>query len=211
MTISRWSRAQLADGGWVRRMFMEGLRLRQEHGEDAVVDLSLGQPLEADAPIAEAFRAAADDRFVGRFGYMPNLGYPEVRERAAEDVNFSGVTSASIAMTQGAAAAICLAIRTFVDPGDEVIGVAPYFPEFRLYCETASARFVPVKVRDDLRLDLEGIAAALSSHTAAVLVNSPSNPSGHVLDREEMKGVTELLQRHNERHDRRVLLLVDEV
>ena len=211
MTVSRWSRAQLADGGWIRRMFMEGVRLRQEHGEDAVVDLSLGQPLEADAPIAAAFRAAADDRFVGRFGYMPNLGYPEVRERAAEDVDFSGVTSASIAMTQGAAAAICVAIRTFVDPGDEVIGVAPYFPEFRLYCETASARFVPVKVRDDLRLDLEGIAAALSSRTAAVLVNSPSNPSGHVLDRDEMQGLTELLQRHNERHDRRVLLIVDEV
>jgi aspartate aminotransferase len=211
MTISRWSRAQLADGGWIRRMFMEGVRLRQEHGEDAVVDLSLGQPLEADTPTVEAFRAAAEDRFLGRFGYMPNLGYPEVRERAAEDVDFAGVTSASIAMTPGAAAAICVAIRTFVDPGDEVIGVAPYFPEFRLYCETASARFVPVKVHDDLRLDLEAIAATLSSRTAAVLVNSPSNPSGHVLDREELRGLTALLQQHNERHDRRVLLIVDEV
>jgi len=192
-------------------MFMEGLRLRQEHGEDAVVDLSLGQPLEADTPIVEAFRAAAEDRFLGRFGYMPNLGYPEVRERAAEDVGFAGVTSASIVMTPGAAAAICVAIRTFVDPGDEVISVAPYFPEFRLYCETASARFVPVKVHDDLRLDLEAIAATLSSRTAAVLLNSPSNPSGHVLDREELQGLTALLQQHNERHDRRVLLIVDEV
>src|SRR5579864_6774249 len=108
MSISRWSRAQLADGGWVRRMFMEGLRLRAELGEDAVADLSLGQPLEADEPIAEAFRAASADRFAGRFGYMPNLGYPEVRERTARDVDFPGVSAASIAMTAGAASAICI-------------------------------------------------------------------------------------------------------
>src|SRR5579864_2552239 len=109
-------------------MFMEGLRLRAKHGEDAVVDLSLGQPLEADEPIAAAFRAAAGDRFHGRFGYMPNLGYPEVRERTAQDVGFPGVDASCVAMTSGAAAAITVAIRTFVDPGDEVIGIAPFFP-----------------------------------------------------------------------------------
>ena len=128
MTVSRWSAAQLRDGGWIRRMFMEGLRLRAELGDDAVADLSIGQPLEASAAIVDAFHAAADDRFAGRFGYMPNLGYHEVRERAAEDVDFPGITADHVAMTAGAAAAICVAIRTFVDPGDEVIGVAPYFP-----------------------------------------------------------------------------------
>ena len=211
MTISRWSRGQLSDSGWVRRMFMEGLRLRAEYGDDAVVDLSLGQPLEADEPIAAAFRAAAGDRFQGRFGYMPNLGYPEVRERAALDAEFPGVDSSCVAITSGAAAAISVAIRTFVDPGDEVIGVAPYFPEFRLYCETASARFVPIPARTDLRLDLEAIAAALSSRTAAVLLNSPCNPSGHVLDEDELRGLASLLARHGQVHDRRVLLIVDEV
>jgi aspartate aminotransferase len=211
MTLSRWSRAQLQDGGWIRRMFMEGVRLRAEHGDDAVADLSLGQPLDADDHVAAAFRAASDDRFPGRFGYMPNLGYPEVRERAAEDVDFAGITAGCVAMTPGAAAAICIAIRTFVDPGDDIVGVAPYFPEFRLYCETAGARFVPVAVRDDLRLDLDGIAAALSSRTTAVLLNSPSNPSGHVLDEDELRGLASLLGRHNAKHDRPVLLIVDEV
>jgi aspartate aminotransferase len=142
---------------------------------------------------------------------MPNLGYPEVRERAAEDVDFPGVTSACVAVTPGAAAAICIAIRTFVDPGDDILGVAPYFPEFRLYCETAGARFVPVATRDDLVLDLDGIAAALTPRTAAVLLNSPSNPSGHVLDEDELRGLAALLERHNAKHDRRVLVIVDEV
>ena len=212
MTISRWSKAQLQDGGWIRRMFMEGLRLRAEHGDDAVADLSIGQPLEAGDAVVEAFHAAINDRFRGRFGYMPNLGYPEVRERTTEDVDFPGITADCVAMTPGAAAAICVALRTFVDPGDDVIGVAPYFPEFRLYCETASARFTPIPVReDDLRLDLDRIEAALSPRTAAVLLNSPSNPSGHVLGESELEGLAAILERHNARHDRRVLVIVDEV
>ena len=211
MSISRWSRAQLQDGGWIRRMFMEGERLRAEFGESTVANLSIGQPLEAPEAIVEAFAAASRERFRGRFGYMPNLGYPDVRERAAEDVDFPGITSDSIAMTAGAACAITAAIRTFVDPGDDVIGVAPYFPEFRLYCETASARFVPVPTGPDLRLDLDGISGALSGHTAAVIVNSPCNPSGHVLDGGELSGLASVLDAHNNRHDRKVLLIIDEV
>ena len=193
-------------------MFMEGVRLRAEYGDDAVVDLSIGQPLEADDGVVAAFRAAVDDRFEGRFGYMPNLGYEDVRERAAEDVEFSGVTAGCIAMTPGAAAAITVALRTFVDPGDEVIGVAPYFPEFRLYCETSGARFVPVEVDEaSQHLNLEGIAAALTPRTAAVLLNSPSNPSGHLLHTHELEALATLLERHNERNGRRVLVIVDEV
>ncbi len=192
-------------------MFMEGERLRAEFGESTVADLSIGQPLEAPETIVEAFAAASREKFRGRFGYMPNLGYPDVRERAAEDVDFPGITSDSIAMTAGAACAINAAIRTFVDPGDDVIGVAPYFPEFRLYCETASARFVPVPTGPDLRLDLDGISGALSAHTAAVIVNSPCNPSGHVLDGGELSGLAAVLEAHNNRHDRKVLLIIDEV
>src|ERR1700687_3589469 len=93
VTISRWSRAQLQDGGWIRRMFMEGERLRAKFGEEAVADLSIGQPLEAPEAVVEAFAAAARERFVGRFGYMPNLGYVDVRERGAEDVDLPGISS----------------------------------------------------------------------------------------------------------------------
>lgn len=212
MTLSRWSRSQLQDGGWIRRMFMEGIRLRAEHGDDAVVDLSIGQPLEAGEAVVAAFRAAVDDRFAGRFGYMPNLGYEEVRERAAEDVDFPGLTSSCIALTSGAAAAISIALRTFVDPGDDVIGVAPFFPEFRLYCDTSGARFVPIPVNEStLRIDLDAIAAAMTPRTSAVLLNSPSNPSGHVLDAHELNGLAELLEKHHERYSRPVLLIIDEV
>jgi aspartate aminotransferase len=211
MTLSRWTRSHLESGGWIRRMFNEGQRLRDQYGEDAVADLALGQPLEAGDVVAEAFREAARERFPARYEYMPNLGYSDVRERTAAEAGISGVTAGSIAMTQGAAAAACIALRSFVDPGQDVIGVAPYFPEFRLYAETASARFVPVSVRADMHLDLDGIEAALSRNTAAVIVNSPNNPSGHVLQGQELQDLAALLEQHNSRHDRRVLLIVDEV
>ncbi len=211
MTLSRWTRSQLESGGWIRRTFMEGQRQRALYGDDEVADLALGQPLEAGDAVADAFRAAAAERFSGRYEYMPNLGYDDVRERTAAQSGVRGVAAEHIAMTQGAAAAACIALRAFVDPGQDVIGVAPYFPEFRLYCETASTRFVPIAVRGDMSLDLEGIESALSRNTAAVLVNSPSNPSGHVLQEEELRGLADLLTRHNMRHDSRVVLIVDEV
>jgi len=126
--LSRWTTAQVEAGGWIRRMFAEGERLRIEHGDDAVIDLSLGQPLDAPAVVREAWTRAAAETFPGRHAYMPNLGYPELRERAAEDVDSPGVTAACITMTGGAAGAICLALRAFVDAGDEVVGIALVLP-----------------------------------------------------------------------------------
>ncbi|HEX4754534.1 MAG TPA: aminotransferase class I/II-fold pyridoxal phosphate-dependent enzyme [Candidatus Dormibacteraeota bacterium] len=209
--LSRWTTAQVEAGGWIRRMFAEGQRLRTEHGDDAVDDLSLGQPLDAPAVVREAFTRAAAEHFPGRHAYMPNLGYPEVRERAAEDVGSPGVTAACIAMTGGAAGAICLALRAFVDSGDEVVGIAPCFPEFAPYCETGGLTFVPVRAHDhSLRADIDGLVRALTERTAALIINTPSNPSGHVIEHDEMSEIVDVLEHHNRRTGRRVLLIVDE-
>jgi aspartate aminotransferase len=209
--LSRWTTSQVEAGGWIRRMFAEGQRLRTEHGDDAVDDLSLGQPLDAPAVVREAFTRAAAEFFPGRHAYMPNLGYPEVRERAAEDVGSPGVTASCIAMTGGAAGAICLAMRAFVDAGDEVVGIAPYFPEFAPYCETGGLSFVPVRADDDsLRVNIDALVRALTERTAALIINTPSNPSGHVIEDGEMAAIVDVLEHHNRRTGRRVLLVVDE-
>jgi aspartate aminotransferase len=209
--LSRWTTSQIEAGGWIRRMFAEGQRLRTEHGDDAVDDLSLGQPLDAPAVVREAFTRAATESFPGRHAYMPNLGYPEVRERAAEDVGSAGVTAACIAMTGGAAGAICLALRAFVDAGDEVVGIAPYFPEFAPYCETGGLTFVPVRADDQtLHVDIDALVRALTERTAAVIINTPSNPSGHVIEHDEMAAIVDVLEHHNRRTGRRLLLVVDE-
>jgi aspartate aminotransferase len=209
--LSRWTAAQVEAGGWIRRMFAEGQRLRAEHGEEAVIDLSLGQPLDAPLVVREALARAAAEDFPGRHMYMPNLGYPELRERAAEDVEVPGVTAACIAITGGAAGAMCLALRAFLDAGDEVVGIAPYFPEFRPYCETGALRFIPVPADDGTqRADIDGMVRALSERTAAVIINTPSNPSGHVIEHEEMAAIVDVIEHHNRRTGRRILLVVDE-
>jgi aspartate aminotransferase len=210
--LSRWARAELDAGSWVRRMFAEGQRLRALHGDDAVHDLALGQPLgEPPQAVREALQRAAAERGTQRFAYMPNLGYAEVRERAAQDVAFPGVTRDAVAMTGGAGAALSLALRSFVDPGDEVIGFTPYFGEYRAYCSAAGARFVAVPSRPDMSLDLAATEAALSRRTAAVILNTPNNPSGHVTTEEELRGLAELLQAHRRRSGRQVVLVVDAV
>ncbi len=142
---------------------------------------------------------------------MPNLGYPELRERAAEDVEAPGVTAASIAITGGAAGAMCLALRAFLDAGDEVVGIAPYFPEFRPYCETGGLTFTPVHADDATqRVDTDALVRALSDRTAALIINTPSNPSGHVVEHEEMADIVDVLEHHNRRTGKRILLVVDE-
>ena len=209
--LSRWTAAEVEAGGWIRRMFAEGQRLRALHGDDAVIDLSLGQPLDAPVEVRDALARAASEWFPGRNAYMPNLGYPALRERAAEDVAFAGVGAESIAMTGGAAGAMCLALRAFVNAGDEVVGVAPYFPEFRPYCETAGLRFRVARTDPATqRVDIDSLVSALSASTAALILNTPCNPSGHVIEPDEMREVVDVLEHHNRRTGRRVLLVVDE-
>jgi aspartate aminotransferase len=192
-------------------MFAEGERLRTDHGEDAVLDLSLGQPLDAPEVVREAFMRAAAESYPGRHAYMPNLGYPELRERTAEDVDSPGVTGACIAMTGGAAGALCLALRAFLNAGDEVVGIAPYFPEFPPYCETGGLSYVPVAADDaSQRVDIDALVRALTDRTAALMINTPSNPSGHVIEHDEMAAIVDVLEHHNRRTGRRILLVVDE-
>jgi aspartate aminotransferase len=209
--LSRWTAAQLEAGSWVRRMFSEGERLRALHGPDAVADLALGQPLgEPLEAVRTAIRAAAAERGAERFGYMPNLGFPEARERVAADIGM-GVGPDCVALTGGAGAAICLALRAFVDPGDEVLGVVPFFGEYRAYSATVGASWVTVASAPDFGLDLEAVERALNPRTAALILNTPCNPSGHVATGDELRGLATVLERHRRRHGRRVVLIVDEV
>ncbi len=186
-------------------------RLREVHGAGAVADLSHGQPLEALEPVRLAFREAAAARRPMRFGYMPNLGYPELCERIAEDVTYPGVTAQSVALTVGAAGAMSMALRTFVEGGSEVIVNAPYFSEFRLYSAVAGHRLRVAQTQGDGSLDLAAIEAVLGKETGAIILNTPGNPSGQVTTEEEMRGLAGLLEAHRRRHHRPVLLVVDEV
>lgn len=104
-----------------------------------------------------------------------------------------------------------VALRTFCDAGDEVLGSIPFFGEYPLYCEAIGTRFVPVASASEGSLDLDAIAGALSERTRAMLLNTPNNPSGRVTSIDELRGLGDILRTHQVRTGRTVILVLDEV
>ena len=113
--------------------------------------------------------------------YMPNAGHPQVRAAVAERVaRATGLpyTANHILMTVGAGAALNTVLKALLDPGDEVLTVAPYFAEYVFYVENHGGRLVVVAPKPDLTPDVARLEAAITPRTRAILVNSPNNPSG---------------------------------
>jgi aspartate aminotransferase len=200
MSVSKTVAGQLDQASWIRRMFEEGARLRAERGADRVFDFTLGNP-EVEPPelvLAALGRAAgAGEGHCHR--YMPNAGFPSAREAVAERLRArTGLpyTAAHVLMTCGSAGAMNVAFKAMLDPGDEVIVLVPYFPEYRFYIENHGGRMVPVETDDAFQPDLERIAAAITPRTKALVLNSPNNPTGAVYSERTLAGLGALLAGH---------------
>src|SRR5215471_9920038 len=147
--ISRSISTQMERSSWIRQMFEIGIRMRRERGSENVFDFSLGNPdVEPPDAVIETLQRIASSPLPHRHGYMPNAGFPEVRAAIARNLAartggpFSGD---DILMTNGAAGAINTVLKSILDPGDEVIVLNPYFPEYRFYIENHGGRVVPVE------------------------------------------------------------------
>ncbi|MBC7356346.1 MAG: pyridoxal phosphate-dependent aminotransferase [Desulfomicrobiaceae bacterium] len=206
----------LARSSWIRRMFETGIELKRRYGADAVQDLSLGNPdLAPPAVVADALRDLADraaEPFA--FGYMPNAGYPELRAALAEALCAEqgvDLSANHVLVTCGAAGAINVVLRAVLNPGDEVLAIAPYFVEYGFYVENHGGRLVAVPARTpDFGLDLAAVEAAISARTRCVILNSPNNPTGRVYSAEELAALGALLARAEARVGRPILIIADE-
>ncbi|HEU4394547.1 MAG TPA: pyridoxal phosphate-dependent aminotransferase [Planctomycetota bacterium] len=214
MPASRRVQELMKGSSWIRRMFEEGARLKALHGADAVQDFSLGNPvLEPPPEVKEALRAALDDPAPGRHRYMPNAGFPEVRRAAAEFLTKDfGVAIAEdrVLMCVGAGGGLNVVLKSILDPGDEVIVLAPWFPEYQFYVDNHGGRMVPVPTGRGFLPDGSAIEAALTPRTAAVIVNSPNNPTGVAYAQSDLDAIGAAIRRHRERTGRTVHLLSDE-
>ena len=198
----------------IRRMFEEGALLKQEFGSDKVYDFSIGNPdLEPPEELKAAIVALAQQKEIGCHGYMPNAGYLETRQAMGNKVGTEqGMTVEGrfVVMTCGAAGALNCLFKALLAPGDEVVVPAPFFAEYRHYVGNYGGVLVPVPCRADFSLDVDAIGSSLSQKTAAVLVNSPNNPSGKVYSRQEMEGLAQVLERHGQVSGRVPYLVCDE-
>ena len=184
MPVSRALQQQLENASWIRRMFEEGVRLKRERGADKVFDFSLGNPdVEPPAEVLDALRRVVAGNRPGSHGYMPNPGYPEVREIVARKLQReTGLAFAAedVFMTIGAAGACNVILKSILDPGDEVIVLTPFFPEYQFYIANHSGRMVLVDTDNEFLPDVEKIAAAITPRTRAIILNSPNNPTGRI-------------------------------
>ena len=214
MAVSRKIRRFMAEGGWIRRVFEEGLELKARIGAENVFDLSLGNPvIEPPAEFKDALRRLADSTDAGVHRYMPNPGYMETRQavadRLADELSLP-FTGGDVIMTCGAAAAANVVLKTILNPGDEVIILAPYFFEYLYYIDNHDGVAVVVNTDDRFRLDLAAIEREITPRTRAIIVNSPNNPSGVVYSADEISGLAQLLYRKQAEHNTEIFLISDE-
>jgi aspartate aminotransferase len=212
--INREVAASLEGASWIRRMFEEGERLRAQYGDENVFDFSLGNPhLPPPREFAAALRRLAENPPPGVHRYMPNPGFPEVRRKVAEWYGRrerTPIPPEHVVMTCGAAGAINVALRTLLDPGDEVILFSPIFAEYRFYVLHAQGRGGYVETDASFLIDPERTAEAITERTRVVLINSPNNPTGRVYPESTIVELCRLLADKSRRYGRPIVLLTDE-
>jgi aspartate aminotransferase len=200
MSVAKTVAAQLEQASWIRRMFEEGARLKAQRGVERVFDFTLGNPeVEPPGEVLAALREVAAGSRPHMHGYMPNAGFPEVREVIARRLSTrTGLpyTAEHILMTVGSAGAMNIALKAILDPGDDVIVLVPYFPEYRFYIGNHNGRMVPVETDERFLPDVERIAAAITPRTRVIVINSPNNPTGALYSAEALADLDALLARH---------------
>jgi aspartate aminotransferase len=211
--IARHIAESLKGGSLIRKMFEEGLRLKKIYGSDNVYDFSIGNP-DADPPkeVVESLRKRLDTPGIHK--YMPNAGYEDVRSAVAgKESARAGLNLGAehVVMTAGAAGGLNAALKALLDPGDEVIVIAPYFVEYLFYIRNHGGVPVVVKSQAGTFLpDAQAVAAAVTDRTKAIILNSPNNPTGVIYGESTLQALAETLEGEGHKRGRDIYVLSDE-
>ena len=204
----------MENSSWIRRMFETGNLLRAKHGAEKVCDLSLGNPdVEPPAVFQQALQEVVAARIAKKHGYMPNGGYPDVRARvAAQTASEQGVPleGENVVMSCGASGAMNAVLKTILDPGTEVIASIPCFMEYSAYVDNHGGTLVLAPSRPDFDLDVDAIRSRITERTAAVIVNSPNNPTGRIYPEATVVRLAAMLLEEGQRRGRPIYLVSDE-
>lgn len=206
----------LENASWIRRMFELGGRLKAEHGAENVYDFSLGNPdLPAPPEVGEGlaeFAAHAGEPFA--FGYMPNGGFPWLREKLAKHLSKEQnvkLGAEDVILTCGAAGGINAFLRATLNPGEEVLTFAPYFVEYGFYCENHGGKLKAVpSVKGSFAPDIDALEKGITRNTRAVLVNTPHNPTGTVYSGKTLEALAHLLENKSQEYGKPIWLISDE-
>lgn len=214
MAISEKMKDFSKKSSWIRKMFEEGARLKAEFGNDKVFDFSLGNPdIPPPAKFRETLIEVASEELPGQHAYMPNGGLPWVREAiAARMSSEQGITvnPGDMLMSCGAAGALNVVMKALLNPGDEVIMLAPFFVEYNFYVDNHGGVGRVVQTDSEFNIDLGNIEDALTDKTKAVIINSPNNPTGQLYSAESIAALGKLLDDASQRYGTTIYLISDE-
>ena len=209
----------------IRAMFEEGAKMAKKYGRENVYDFSLGNPsVPAPAEVNRAIKDIVDeeDSFLVHGYNQSNSGYEDVRQTVAKHLNRLHGTSfgsENIIMTVGAASGLNVAMKTLLDPGDEVLAFAPYFVEYGNYAANHGAVLKAVPANTDgsgsesgvpFQPNLNAMADMINAKTRAVIINSPNNPTGVIYSAETLEKLAGILEAKSKEFGEPIYIISDE-
>lgn len=215
MAIALKVQSCIEGSSWIRRMFEEGGRLREQFGAENVYDFTLGNPnIDPPPKFYDLLREIAKSPQPGLHRYMSNAGYDEARGAIAISLSAASgfdVQAAHVIMTCGASGALNVVLKTILNPGEEVIILTPHFVEYKFYIDNHGG--VPKEVwtdKDSFQLDIPAIERAISKDTRAIIINTPNNPTGVIYPAESLAQLGQMIERKERELERQIYLISDE-
>lgn len=200
----------------IREAFAFAQARAAEVGAENVDDFSIGNPsVPAPATVAEAVHKLVDAIDpIKLHGYTPAQGDGQARGALADDLNRrfgTNYTADNFYLTAGAAGALCCALSALSCPGDTFITFAPYFPEYKVFVESAGAELVTVPADiEDFQIDFAAFEQALTPNTKGVIINSPNNPTGVVYSEATIQKLAQVLTEKSKEYGHTIWLISDE-
>lgn len=199
----------------IRELFEYGNKRKAEIGEENVFDFSLGNPsIAPPKSVNSSIKEIIDNNSpLAVHGYTSAQGDASVRQIIADKINrdFSvGINKDLIYLTCGAAASLTISLCALINEGEKVLAFQPYFPEYKVFAETAGAIFDTVLPDSKMHVDFCDLEKKLDPSVKAVIINSPNNPSGVVYSEQEIKKLAELLQRKQAEYNHEIYIISDE-
>ena len=200
----------------IRELFEYGHQRAAEIGPENVLDFSLGNPsMPCPREVTDAIAdIVANTDPVALHGYTPAIGALETRQAIADDLNERfdvSIDPSELFITCGAAPGLTAVFKALAVPGGEILAIAPYFPEYKPFAETAGLKFNVVPATSHkLKLSTLLVEQYMTPNTVAVIINNPNNPTGMVTKEKLLKPFTDMLRRKSAEYGHPIYLISDE-
>ncbi len=198
----------MAASSGITRMFEEKVTDKE------IYDFTLGNPeIETPAKFTLELRRIVNNSFPGMHRYTPLAGYTRAREALAKTLSKEYGLSFSaqhVIMTVGCAGALNVALKALLNPGEEVIILAPSYPEYPHYIDNHGGVCRIAETNPDFTININNIASQMNSSTRAIILNSPNNPTGEIYSEKTLVSVAKLLHEKSQEFGKDIFLICDE-